>query len=445
MGRIGGKRMANKKATAEMQIIRDSFAEIVGYEDVKKEMYEYCDVLRNPDKYKKMGVYQPHGLLIHGEPGIGKSLMAACVIKASGRKSYEIRKDKPDGDLVKYIQETFATAKENVPSIILIDDMDKFANEDYDHRNAEEYVAIQACIDSVRGKNVFVIATVNDFDILPESLKRTGRFDRIIELSRPEKEDAVEIIKYHLSNKKCLSEIDIDEVAAILGGSNCADLESIINEAGIYAGFAGKECIDKEDIIRAYLRLVFQAPERNSNEDYEQDRIVAMHEAGHAIVAEVLDPGSVKVVSICRHIGSTEGITSVYKPNYFKASHEKTEVQILVALGGRAAIELHTGEIDLGAEKDLERAQKMIERMHAKNAAYDFISLSARRYMDAELQRDDRARFVSYDMRRYYDRVKQILIQNKELFESLVELLLEKKTLTYKDIGELFTGKNLAS
>lgn len=430
---------------SELELIKGSFAEIIGYEDVKAEMYEYCDVLRNPDKYKRIGVYQPRGLLIHGEPGIGKSLMASCVIKASGRKSYEIRKDKPDGDLVKYIQETFAKAKENSPSIILIDDMDKFANEDYDHRNAEEYVAIQACIDSVRNENVFVIATVNDFDILPESLKRTGRFDRIIELGRPEKEDAVEIIRYHLSNKKCLSEIDIDEVAAILGGSNCADLESIINEAGIYAVYAEKDYIDKEDIIKAYLRLVFQAPERNGVDDIEQDRLVAMHEAGHAIVAEVLDPGSVKVVSICRHIGSTEGITSVFKPNYFKASHEKTEVQILVALGGRAAIELNTGVVDLGAEKDLERAVKLVERMHTKNAPYDFITLSAHRYIDSDLQRDDRARLVSYDMCRYYDQVKQILIHNKEQFNALVEMLMDKKTLTYKDIKELFPVRDYAS
>ena len=438
-----------KKVTNEcdkrMQLIKDSFEEIIGYEDVKQELYEYCDVLSNPEKYKSMGVYQPHGLLIHGEPGIGKSLMAQCIIKASGRKSYEIRKDRPDSDLVKHINKTFSEAKNNSPSIIIIDDMDKFANEDYDHRNAGEYVAIQACIDSVRNSDVFVIATVNDFDILPDSLTRTGRFDRIIELGRPEKEDAIEIISFHLKNKKCLKGIDIDEVAGILGGSNCSDLESIINEAGIYAGYAGKECIEKEDIIKAYLRLAFQAPESTDPNDVEQDRIVAMHEAGHAIIAEVLDPGSVKIVSICRHMGSTEGITSVYKSKYSKMSYEKTENKILVALGGKAAIELNTGELDMGSSKDLERARNMIERVQEKYAPYDYLSLSSCRYMEADIQRDNRAQLVSYDMTRYYSLAKKILIQNKNVYDAMVDLLVEKKTLTYRDIKELFVSMKVAS
>ena len=122
------------------------FDQIIGYEDIKRELYRICDTMKNTEKYKKLGVTTPRGLLLCGEPGIGKTMMAMAFIEESGRKSYTIRKNKSDGDFVDVITETFEEAKKNAPSIVLLDDMDKFANEDVQHRDAEEYVTVQSCM-----------------------------------------------------------------------------------------------------------------------------------------------------------------------------------------------------------------------------------------------------------------------------------------------------------
>ena len=138
------------------------FDMIIGYNAVKKELKQIADTLKNREYYEKLGVSAPRGLLLHGEPGVGKSLMAAAIIEASGRKAFICRKDQPNGDFVKHIKETFDKAMAEAPSIVLLDDMDKFANGDEDHPDAEEYVTVQSCIDEAKHKEVFVLATVNN-------------------------------------------------------------------------------------------------------------------------------------------------------------------------------------------------------------------------------------------------------------------------------------------
>ena len=162
-----------------------AFDKVIGYESIKKELIRFCDVLKNPERYRKLGVTIPSGILLEGEPGIGKTLMVNCFIEESGCRSFTIRKGKPNGDFVNEICETFRKAKEEASAIVFLDDMDKFANEDEDHRDAEEYVAVQSCIDECKGSGVFVLATVNTRYCLPDSLIRVGRFDRVIEMLRP--------------------------------------------------------------------------------------------------------------------------------------------------------------------------------------------------------------------------------------------------------------------
>ena len=145
------------------------FDKIIGYKDVKAELVRICDIVKNADKYKERGVSLPCGLILDGEPGVGKTLMANCFVKESGRKAFVCRKNKPGGEFVKEIGGVFAKAVENAPSIIFLDDLDKFANADERHRNTEEYVTIQSCIDETRGQDVFVVATTNGTDNLPFS------------------------------------------------------------------------------------------------------------------------------------------------------------------------------------------------------------------------------------------------------------------------------------
>lgn len=150
------------------------FDRIIGYADIKTELIRICDVLKNYGKYKALGVAPTGGLLLESDPGVGKTLMADCLIKESGRQSFVCRKDMPDGEFVKEIKKVFSSACENAPSIILLDDMDKFANEDYGCSNAEEYVTIQSCLDEVKeqGKDVFIVATTNGLSHLPDAYKK---------------------------------------------------------------------------------------------------------------------------------------------------------------------------------------------------------------------------------------------------------------------------------
>ena len=190
--------------------IEKEFEPVIGYKSIKNEMIKICDIMRNSEFYYKLGVSVPNGLLLSGEPGLGKTLMANCFIKASGRKAFTCRKDKPDGDFVKHIKSTFDEAVKNTPSIVFLDDMDKFsANGDEYHRNSEEFVTVQSCIDDAKNKDVFVLATINDEDAIPESLLRAGRFDNRITVVSPKGEDAEKIVEHYIKRKNFVSDVDV--------------------------------------------------------------------------------------------------------------------------------------------------------------------------------------------------------------------------------------------
>ena len=300
------------------------FDKIIGYASVKKELQQIADVLKNGEIYSKLGVSAPNGLLIHGSPGLGKTLMATCVIEASGRPHFICRKNKPNGDFVKAIKETFAKAVENAPSIILLDDMDKFTNGNERQRDAEEYVTVQSCIDEVKGKNVFVLATANNIRTLPQSLVRAGRFDRVIEICVPVGEDAEKIIEHYIKDKPFAADVEVKNIAKIMNGHSCAELETVINEAGIYAGYERSEKITMQHFIEACLRTVFDVPVKVAS-DNETDWIdnmenpncqttqIIYHEAGHAVITEILSPNSVALVSAYNRRSGSGGFTVYYK------------------------------------------------------------------------------------------------------------------------------------
>lgn len=411
------------------------FDKIIGYKDVKTELFRICDVIKNADKYKALGVAPFGGLLLDGDPGVGKTLMANCFIKESGRKSFVCRKNKPDGEFVNEIKNVFTEAAGNAPSIILLDDMDKFANEDDYHRNAEEYVTVQSCIDEIKGKDVFVLATTNGTDNLPRSLLRAGRFDYVISVDAPEGKDAVEIVKYYLSQKKAVAEIDAEEIARLLNGKSCAVLETVINTAGQYAGYENKEMIGVDDIIRACLRVIYNAPESTAPHNPVVLERTAYHEAGHAVVAEILESGSVDLVSVRKNTGTVGGFTAYHNPDDYWISKTHMENRVIAILGGKAATELIFGEADTGANNDLHRAFDIVQRFADNYCSYGFGYWEGRdSSSDRLLRREDR---ITADMETYYARARKILIDNKAFLEALAKRLQEKDTLVSSEIKEI--------
>lgn len=410
----------------------NGFDKIIGYDDLKFEMMIICDSMKNPKKYMKLGATIPHGMLLYGEPGIGKSLLAKTFAEETGRTTYIVRKDKPDGEFVNFIRETFNKAKENAPSVILLDDMDKYSNGDEFHKDAEEYVTVQACIDDVKESDVFVIATVNDKFVLPDSLLRAGRFDKVIKLKCPEGEDAVKIVEYFLNQKKIADDIDVREIANILEGRSCAALETIVNESGLYVAYDGRDKITHDDLIRSCLRHIFKAPVKSNMDDEDEKRIVAIHEAGHALIAEVLDPGTVNIVSIAGYNGDIDGITSISKPKGYWNSKELMEHRVIHLLGGKAASEVVSGVSDVGVNSDLRRAYDIVERFVDNYCSYGFTSFD--RHNASAVPKEDRDRRMASEIEKYYQAAKQTIRDNREFLDAIIDALMDKQTISGRDI-----------
>lgn len=412
---------------------------IFGYSAIKAELRQISDILRCSAPYDKLGVTAPRGLLLYGEPGVGKSLMASAVIEESGRSAFPCRKDSPNGDFIRKIKATFEQAAETAPAIVYLDDMDKFANEDMEHPDAEEYVTLQSCIDEVKDKQVFVLATANDIHYLPESLYRAGRFDRMIKVNAPCGRDAEKIIAHFLNSKNFVSEVDPGVIAKILNGHSCAELESIINAAGLYAGYERAEQITMQHFTKAYVRSVFDSPcEDDTQEDFASNQMIlhaAYHEAGHAVISEILRPGSVTFISTYNKERESGGFIHYYD------DHSKTPLywrisSIVVALGGMAAIEQKFGISDIGAENDLFKAFDMVTELVTHTCVSGFHLYSAGG-IDSDGLKHKQEQVVASELERYYRKAKEILALNGEFFEKTAAAIAEKKLLTEADVQKI--------
>lgn len=421
----------------------NEFDKIIGYETIKQELMQISDVLKNNEAYAKLGVKPPCGLLLYGEPGVGKSLMASALIKASGRKAFTCRKDKPDGEFINQITATFEAAKAEAPSIVFLDDMDKFANGDEDHPDAEEYVTVQSCIDDCKGTDIFVLATVNNMRSLPRSLRRVGRFDRTIEVENPSGKDAEKIIAHYISGKKFVGNIDARTIARLMNGRSCAELETVINEAGVYAGYERSSEITMGHFMKAILHTVFDVPngqistfssEKNNNSEFEH---IAYHEAGHAVIGEVIDPGSITLVSAYAREGERGGFTHCWEAEDTPAL-KSAERHIIQALGGAAATEQRFGSFDAGCARDLDQAFDAVWDLVTNNCTCGFhLHCNGR---DSEELRAKQEQAVAAEVERYYRKAKDILAQNKDLLEGIAQGLLQKGVLTDADIAEIRKG-----
>ena len=417
--------------------IEKDFEKVIGYEPIKLVLERILDMIRNREKYAKLGAKLPSGILLSGKPGIGKTLIANSFIEASKLPVYLIRKDKPDGDFIKFIKQSFEDAKSNAPSIVFLDDMDKFANEDDFHRDAEEYVTIQACIDNVKGCDVFVLATANNMDKLPRSLCRSGRFDKQIKVSVPRGKDATQIIEYYMKQKNFVSDVNSEEIAKMLDGGSCAVLETVINEASILAGFAGKDKIEKDDLLRSAMCVIFEAPEIADKKPIEILKKTAYHEAGHAVIAELLEPESISLVSVLGHDGPTQGVTAYYQDDdtYFSSiEYMKNRVKSLLA--GKAATEIVYGEVDVGANNDIHRAISITERFVDHYCGFGFDKFEFQKNSSNDLL-SRKETIVFSELEKYYQEVKKMLISNREFLDKVAQQLVVKETLTCKDLKKI--------
>ena len=421
------------KETEEIRM--NAFDKVIGYETIKNELLQICDMLHNKKVYEGLGAKLPQGVLLYGDPGLGKTLMAKSFIEESGIGAYTVRRNKGNDDFIGVITDTFAKARENAPAIVFLDDMDKFANEDDDHRDAEEYVAVQSGIDEVKDCDVFVLATANDIRKLPKSLIRTGRFDRKIMVQRPTENDADSIIRHYLSDKKVADTVNMEDLAKMISYSSCAELETILNEAAINAAYQRKDKIETEDLVKAVLRMQYNSPDDLNKSSDEDKRKTALHEAGHLVVSEVLVPGSVGFASI-----RPTGRNPVGGFIHSCKDLTRRPYQILVSLAGKAAAELYYSETCAsGCCSDISKAVRLIRDGLSDNGTHGFgmVDVSGDFEGISECQNSRSEAVIQAELERYFFKAKDILLKNRAFLEAVTEALGEKETLLYSDIRKL--------
>ena len=402
------------------------FDAIIGYKTIKTKLLEICDMIKNPDIFEQMGATAIHGILLDGEPGVGKTMMAYAFIEECGLPSYVIRRTKPNGEFVNEIKRVFTEAAEHEPSIILLDDLDKFVVEE---KKTEEYVVVQACMDEVRDKRVYVIATTNDTRDMPDSLLRAGRFDCRFRVDLPGEKDAEAVVAYYLQGKNLAPDVGISDVAKMMYRHSCASLETIINKAAMYAAYQRCEQICKRHIIRAYLEFFCSLGDDESTERKEKLKEVAYHEAGHAVVAELLLEGSVGAAVVCQgHRGRSEGLVRRCKEVY------NMEDDIAISLGGALGVEVALGVSGGGAYEDYRHAFLALEGiLDSGRFGVEFVqyrSFSERKRSNLEL-------CEKIEIERIEREVRKMLVEHRDFLDAVAMALMEKQVLLSSDMRRL--------
>ena len=419
---------------------KDMFKNIIGYDDVKKSLTRLIDVLNNKDKYERIGSSIPHGLLLYGPPGTGKTSMAGIILSnVKNRKVFVIRKIKSDGDFIDYMKKEFDSAIKEQPSIILLDDLDKFSEANKYVSNQEEYVAVQSFLDNNKKEDVFVIATCNDKDELPDSLLRSGRFDIHIEVDNPSDDDSLIIIKHYLKKKKIDKELDVNKVSKILIGSTCADLEKVCNNAGIYAAYDNKESIGMDDLIRASIEHKYDT---RIEDIYKEDKYsldTSYHEAGHALIGTLLEPGSISCVTSIKNEGDVGGLTIFHKNKdyYYDIKYRINRIKTLLA--GKAATDIIYNKCDIGSYNDLDRAYKIARDLVDNYCINNFSSKTFYKESsnDTLYNKDKESNEL---INRCYNEVKSMLIANRFTLDALAYELNKRKILFDTEIETIINN-----
>jgi cell division protease FtsH len=266
-------------------------------------------------------------------------------------------------------------------------------------------------------------------------LKRAGRFDHVLKLECPRGKDAQDIVAHYLSRKAFVADMDVRRIGRLLGGRSCAELETVVNQAGVYAAFDGRTQVEMKDMIKAILRVIFQAPD-SVKEDAKTLPFIACHEAGHALAAELLEPGSVDLITVLNHDSQAAGVTVIPMDECYFHSHKMMENRVMYLLAGKAATEICYGIVDPGVGSDLRRAFTIVARFVDSYCAYGF---DQRIYADESSNglRDRRDTRVALELERYYAQVRKLLLENKDKLEALSARLVEEKTLLGDQIQQI--------
>ena len=403
-----------------------AFDRIIGYDYIKTELMQISDMIHHPEVYAALDAKLPQGLLLSGAPGLGKTLMATALMEDSGLPCFTVRRSQSEDDFLKQLGHTFDEAAESAPSMLLLDDMDKFDKD----KDGAGFTAVRSCIDKVQGKRVFVIATVNDKDNLPDSLLRCGRFDRQIAVHRPTRADSEQIIHRYLGGKTPAPDISLSDLTQLLSRSSCAQLESTLNEAAIYAAYERSNSVTRAHLIRAVLKTIHHVPPEVYPVSEGERMKVAFHEAGHTVMMELAAPGAAAFATMLY------SPTSDYCYGFVRQNRSLgTRETVLVMLAGKAAYELQYGRMAPGSDSDIQKAAKLIRQQVRELGSSGMLGVDADdEYFGSDTSRLERETIVRAELERYLFEAKEMLAAHRQMVQELAEALLEKQTLLHSEI-----------
>jgi cell division protease FtsH len=442
-----------------------TFEDVAGVEEAKEELWEVVEFLREPDKFISLGARIPKGVLLIGPPGTGKTLLAKAVsgeaavpfFSISGSEFVEMFV----GVGASRVRDLFDQAKRHSPCIVFVDEIDAVGRQrgaglggSHDEREQTLNQMLVEMDGFDTDTNVIIVAATNRPDVLDPALLRPGRFDRRVILDRPDIRGREAILQVHVKGKPLADDVDLGVLARSTPGFVGADIENLVNEAAILAARRNRRTIGQLEFEESIERVI-AGPERKSRLISEEEkRIVAYHEAGHAVVAHALpETDPVHKVSITAR-GMAGGYTLMLpEEDRTLMPRKKLFADMVGLLGGRAAEELVFNDITSGASNDLERVTRMARTMVTRLGMSDVLGpmvygqkeelvflgreISEQRdYSEAVAEQiDQEVRTIVNDA---YEKAKNILNQYREKLDNVADRLLEVETLTREEFEEIF-------
>lgn len=439
------------------------FSDIAGADEEKAEMAELIDFLKNPKKYADMGARVPKGVLLVGQPGTGKTLLAKAVAGEAQVPFFSIS----GSDFVELyvgvgasrVRDLFKVAKQSAPCIIFIDEIDAVGRQrgaGMGGGNDEREQTLNQLLVEMDGfganLGIIIMAATNRPDVLDPALLRPGRFDRQITMQVPDQKSREEILKVHARSKKLDPTIKFSEVAMRIPGFTGADIENLLNEAALLAARESRTVISMQDIDEAADRVTMGPAKKSRKYSPNEKKMVAYHEAGHAVIGLKVNLASTvqKVTIVPR---GRAGGYALYTPVEEKFNYAKSELLAMItsALGGRVAEEIMFDDVTTGAYDDFKRATKLARSMVTEYGMSDlgpiqyesdsgnvFLGrdyLKDKNFSDAvalEIDREVRAIITEC-----YEHARKVINENKTLLDNIAKYLIAVETLTKTDIDEI--------
>ena len=423
---------------------KTTFRDVAGLEEIKEELFEVVDFMKSPEKYQKMGAKIPKGILFYGPPGTGKTLLASAVAGETNSSFFNVTGsefvEKYVGVGAKRVRTLFEKARKEAPSIIFIDEIDAIGAKRHLESNNEKDQTLNQLLVEMDGfnkdSNIIIIGATNRLDLLDDALSRPGRFDRHIHISSPNVKTRYEILKVHTNNKPLDKTVDLDLLAKKTHGFNGAHLANIANEAAIYAVRDASEVITSEHFDRALERVIAGVESKSSALIEKEKKIVSYHEAGHALVSNILNLCKIQKISI---VPRGEALGYVLQlPDEDRYIYTKTELisKIQILLAGKAAEELIFNHQSTGAKDDIQKvtdiATNMVCDYGMSKLGLITIDKNTKNFLSEPIQKE-----INNIVNTCYENTLKILRENINDLHIVSKFLFENETMTCDQLEDL--------